>query len=1014
MSLTSVAIRRPVFSWMAFAGLLLFGGIAFDRLGVSLLPDVDFPNITVSADLPGAAPEVIEKDVVDVLEGALSSVPGVVAMTSTARQGSGSVSLELSLGQSVDSSLQEVQAAVSRSLRALPEGMQIPYVRKMNPEDDPILWLSVASDTLSRRELMGFVRDRVRDRLQTVEGVSEIGMGGYVDPNVRVWLSEEKLRKFQFSAMDVVQAIQQEHSEKPGGWMENQRAETPVRILGEARDIREFAELSLSRRGGAQNFAPVPLRDVARIELGLNDERSLVRAQGKSAISLGIKKQPGVNAVSVARAVQARAAEIRKTLPPEISLETRFDQTQFIREAVSELLFTLLLSAVLTAVVCWIFLGSWGATVNVILSIPTSVLGTLIVLMWQGFTLNTFTLLGLSLAIGIVVDDAIMVLENILRHRRLGKSASKAALEGTHEIAGAAFAATLAIIAIFIPVLVMQGVVGRYLYQFGITLSVAVAISLFEALTLTPMRLSRTQSDPRERAWIRRVGTHYLRLLKRVLAAPRRVVAVATVVSAALLAVGVFLPREFVPAQDQSRLMVRLSGPSGASLAWMDRKAKEVEAFLRTQKEVQSVFASVGAGMGGPSNSGFMLVTLVPAVKRKRSVSDLIAAWRGELKKIDQLKAFLQDPSLSSFGGRRSYPAEISIQGPDWVRLQSIALDLMKRASTSPYLVDLDNNLPEISPELQVVPNRAKARQYGVAVGDISRTVQLLIAGEVVAKFSDASGRQDVRVSLESASRNDPEVMNRISVRNQSGELIPLRNVVDIDQARAVQSITREDRMRAVRVRANIASGQSQGKAIEDLLRLARQGLPAGYSAVPAGSAKTLNETFSGLGWAILLGVLVAYMVLASQFNRYALPAVVLYSLPISMGGAFFTLWITGQKLNLFSMIGIVLLMGLAKKNAILLVEFAQQLREEGHSAYDAAIGAGEARLRPILMTSVATLAGALPAALAWGPGAESRIPMAIPLLGGIFASTLMTVFAIPALYLWAERGAPTSSRVRG
>jgi hydrophobe/amphiphile efflux-1 (HAE1) family protein len=1011
VTLSEISIRNHVFAWMLMAALLLFGGLAFERMGVSQLPDVDFPIVSISTNLEGAAPQVMEMDVVDPIEGTLTSVQGIKSITSSSRTGSANVSVEFGLDKDIDIAVQEIQSALSRVQNRLPNDMDPPTVRKSNPEDQPILWLSVNSDRHSPRDLMTLVRDQIQDRFTTIEGVGDIQLGGYAEPALRVWLNQKQLARYQLTASDVISTIQREHSEAPGGRIETSAKEFNIRTLGEAPSAEDFGKITVSRRGGSLNYLPIPLSSIARIEEGTQDIRSFSRALGKPAVGLGIRKQPGANAVSVADAVKLRMREITTQLPEGVSLSVRFDNTQFIKEAVEELNFTLVLSAVLTALVCWLFLGSWTATINVVLAIPVSIVGTFIVLHALGFTLNTFTLLGLSLAIGIVVDDAIMVLENIVRHKESGKDRMTAALDGSREITFAAIAATAAIIAIFLPVAFMEGLIGKYFLQFGVTLSVAVAVSLLEALTLTPMRCSRfLVVEPRTSRIGKAVekgfeisASFYRRLIPITLRHPWLTLLAAIIFFAGTFLVGKQLKQEFVPVQDQSRLMVRLQTPVGSSLSFTDEKLKQLEALLASRPEVESYFSSLGGFGSSAVNTGVVFLTLKPPKQRSITAAELANILRKDLKGIKDSKISVQDPSLSGFtgggGGRRGFPVEFMVKGPDWEKLVSLAYQIMEEMEKTGRMTDIDTNYQAGMPEIQVIPDRERARQRGVDIAEITQTVNVMMAGAIAGKFSQRGRRYDVRVALPPDEKASTESIRSLRVRNNRGELIPLSDVVTITQNPSLQSIFREDRQRAVSVMANVAKGSSQAEAIETVKSVSQKLMPEGYTTVIGGSAKTFEESFRGLIFALLLGIVVSYMVLGSQFNSFIHPITILIALPFSVSGAFIALYLGGQTLNIYSMIGLILLMGIVKKNSILLVEFTNHKRTEGLGVHEALVEACPVRLRPILMTSIATVAGAIPPALAIGPGAESRIPMALAVIGGVIVSTLLTLFVVPSVY---------------
>lgn len=1004
MTISEISIRNHVFAWMLMAALLIFGGLAFKRMGVSQLPEADFPNVTISVSLDGASPEVMEMNVVDILEGAVTSVSGINSITSTSRNGSAYINVEFNLEKNIDTAVQEIQSAINRVQRQLPTDIDPPSVTKSNSDDDPILWLAVTSDKLDRKALMPIVRDQIKDRFTTLDGVGDVVLSGYVDPNLRVWLKDDQLKKYQMTASDVISAIQREHSEKPGGRLETGDQEFNIRTLGEAPSLSDFENITISRRGNSLNYTPIPLKSVARIEDGTADIRGISRSQGKAAVGIGIKKQPGSNAVQVAKVVKQRVSELATQLPTSVQMAVRFDSTQFIEEAVSELNFTLIFSALLTALVCWLFLGSWSATVNVVMAIPTSVIGTFIVLQALGFTLNTFTLLGLSLAIGIVVDDSIMVLENIVRHQELGKNRFLAALDGSAEITLAALAATLAIVAIFLPVAFMKGVIGKYFLQFGVTLSIAVIISLLEALTLTPMRCSRFMTVEPRTTWFGRLiekgfeksAELYKKSLPWVLDHSFLMMALALVFCLGTFMLGRYLKQEFIPSQDQSRLSLRIQTPVGSSLGFTSDKVKEIENYFSQRPEVESYFSGMG---GSQMNLASISLTLKPPQQRKLTAQQLMAEYRKDFRKIKEAKITIFDPSLGVLGGRRSAPVAFSIKGPDWNKLISYTQTIQEKMEATGLMTDVDSNYQDGMPEVQVIPDRVKAREYGVDIAEISNAVNVMMAGVVAGKYSKQNRRYDVRVSLPNEGRSSVELLKKLEVRNNRGELVPLTKVAQIINNKSLQSITREDRQRSITVRANVAPSSSQAEALKSVQKIAQEVLPSGYFAEISGSAKTFQESFSGLLFALLLGILVSYMVLASQFNSFMDPLTILMALPFSVSGAFIALFLAHQSLNVYSMIGLILLMGIVKKNSILLVEFANHMRAQGLSLREALIEACPIRLRPILMTSMATIAGAIPPALAIGPGAESRIPMALAVIGGVTVSTLLTLFIVPCVY---------------
>ncbi len=1020
MSLSDISIRKPVFAWMLMAAMIIFGYLSMRKMGVSQLPDVDFPMVNISVSYEGAAPEVMELDVIDPIESAVLSVEGVKGITSQARLGSANISVEFNLDKDINVAVAEVEARINQAQRLLPKDIDPPTISKVNPDDRPIMWLSVTSDTMEAKDLMSYVRDNLKDRFQTVSGVADVFLGGYVDPNLRVWVDNDSLNKFQLSVTDVVGAIQAEHKEAPSGFIEDPTRERNVRTLGEATTVNEFSKLPIIKRGGAPNYVPLFLGDVVKVEEGLADVRRISRVGGKTAVGLGVRKQRGSNAVDVATGVKKKMEEMNKQLPAGLKIGVNFDSTTFIEESIHELSFTMIMSAVLTAIVCWIFLGSFAATINVILAIPTSILGSFIFLKYMGFTLNTFTLLGLSLSIGIVVDDAIMVLENIFRHHEEGKDKVKASMDGANEIAFAALAATIAIMAIFLPVAMMDGLIGKYFFQFGITISVAVGLSYLEAITLTPMRTSKFIDDTTKRS---KIGKYvdglfdkqiklYEKALDYTLNNRWKVLISSVAFFAATFVLVKWIPKEFVPAQDISSFMVRIKTTDGSSLAFTDGATKEVEAYFNSRKEIKRFFVSIGGfgGQGGSeSNVSNMFVTLHSPkdrpkdaiLGRSKKQSELLNDYREYFKKnFKKGMVFVQDTSQGGFSASgRGFPIEFTLMGGNWSTLIKSAKDTMKEMKDSGLFTDIDTDYKESVLEIKIFPDREKAKRYGVSVQEIGTTINALIGGVVVGKYSKEGHRNDIRVKMLNASKDRLEDLKKIFVRNTRGELIKLLDVVVVNELPGVQTISRRQRQRAVTIFSGIAPGKSQGEALEAAKKIANNHLPAGYTLVESGSSESFKETFRSLTFALGLGILIAYMILGAQFNSFIDPVTVLMALPFSFSGAFLGLWISGQTINMYSMIGLILLMGIVKKNSILLVDFTNQRREEGLSVSDALKDACPKRLRPILMTTFSTVAGAIPLAFSLGPGSESLKPMAIAIIGGSLVSTVLTLVVVPAMY---------------
>lgn len=1002
MTITDICIKNPVFAWMLMAATVVFGVVAISRMGISQFPDVDSPVISISVSWEGAAPEVMEHDVVEILEEALMQVEGVQAITTSSRQGSAYITVDLDLSRDVDMAMQDVQAKVFQAQRRLPRDIDPPVISKSNPEDQPIMWMAL-SGPFPQKVLSDYARYQLKDRLQTIPGVGEILMGSSVERNVRIWVDAVKLDARGLTVTDVIQALQREHLELPAGRLESRGREVNVRVLGEAFDLETLRNIAVREVAGS----PVYLKDVALVEDGFEDIRRLGRVDGQPAQGVGIKKQRGANAVALAKDVQEALEEVRAGLPEGMHLGISYDVTQFIEESVHEIQFELILSVLLTAFVCWLFLGALSSTVTVVLAIPMSLLGAVAVIYFLGFTLNTFTLLALALAVGIVVDDAIMVLENIHRHGEEGKDRVTASRDGTKQIAFAALAATLAVVAIFLPVIFMEGVVGRFFLQFGITLSIAVLLSYVEAVTLVPAlsaqilntsRENRSKMGQRADRVFARLSQTYGTALNWALARPKKILVAAAVVFA-LSVVGMFqLPSEFVPTQDQSRLTVRFQTAIGSDLEETNQLIQQAEAFLMARPEVARVYAVVG-GFTGQTNTGFMFVNLVPPNQRELGHTAIASMIRSNLNAIPGLRAVVQDPSQSGFASRRGFPVEFSVRGSDWETLISTSQDIARQLNASGLVVDLDSDYKLGMPELHIFPDRARTTDLGVPIEDVATTINAMVGGVRVGKYSVGGRRIDVRLRLLADQRARPEDITHLRVRTASGALVPLSTLVRYEERPVLQAITRRDRERAITMFANVAPGRAQDEALAMVEQLSRN-LPIGTRVVLEGASVEFRASMGNLFFALILGIMVAYMVLASQFNSFLHPVTVLTILPLSVVGALIALFAAGSSLNVFSMIGLLLLMGIVKKNSIILVDYANQMREEGLNAKDAMLKAGPIRLRPILMTATATLMAALPPAMGMGPGAELRMPMAMAVIGGLTVSTLLSLLVVPAFYV--------------
>lgn len=1009
------------------------------------MPDVDFPVVNVSLTLTGANAQVMETDVVDPIEEVLMTVEGVTEVRSISSDGSAAVTVELELSRNVDVAVQEIQTKLAQVSNKLPEEMDPPVITKSNPDDTPIIWVSLTAVDKSEKEKMLFVKDFLKDKFQKIPGVGEIILGGYVDRTINVYLDPTQLSRSEIAVDDIVNTLKEQNLEVPSGRLENRTNEISLRAVGEVPTAEQFGNIFLNSRSGSPLFRSIRLKDISIVEDGLGEVRRISRFNGISAVAIGIKKLKGANAVQVGNLVKDKVKELKPKLPKGYDLTISNDNTGYIRDSVNELEFTLIFSAILTGFVCRLFLGNWKSTGNVLLAIPTSVIGTFLFLYFAGFTINTFTMLGLSLATGIVVDDAIMVLENITRHREMKKSWFQAALEGATEIRFAALAATLAVVAIFLPVAFMKGIIGRYFLEFGVTISVSVLLSLFEALSFTPMRASlyaenKKKNDKKSifsvsaheiwNRWISKISIFkkmdpimerfleystifYERSIDFVLKFPRWIVFGSTILFIGSLGFFFLLKKEFIPPQDMGRFIVRARLPLGSSLQRTDEAMKKVEQYLIQRKEIEKYISNIGGFGGTEANTGMFFITMKemghrpknPKTGKEITQASLFSILRKDLKELVPEATFsVQDLSQRGFSAGRGYPVELVLTGPDWNTLSSLSVKILDKLKESKILLDVDTDYVAGQKELRLVTNREAAALRGVSMANVGNTVGTLMGGKNVSRFTENGRSYDVRVKIQREKGETISVIPNIGVRNTFGEFVKLKEVINIQEKEALKTITRINRERAIRVFGNPAPALGQNASTEKALEIAKEILPEGYSVAMTGSAKTAKESGNSLTLALLFGILLSYMILASQFNSLKQPLYILLAMPFSFTGALVALYVFGQSFNMYSFIGLILLLGLVKKNSILLVEFVNHVRSTGKNIQESIREGCPIRLRPVLMTSFSSIAAAIPPALALGPGAETRIPMAVTILGGMTLSTLITLLVVPAAYYLGEK----------
>ncbi len=1001
MRLPEIAIKRPVFMTMVGVALIVFGIVAFPRLALDLFPKIDFPVVNITTKLVGASPEIMEVDVTDIVEEAVNTISGVKSITSRSMEEYSVVTVEFYLERDLEQAAQDVRDKVAAIRNQLPKDTEPPVIEKISPEDQPIIWIAVWGDR-SIKDLTRYADKVLKRDIEKISGVGSVTMSGGRTRQVRIWIDRKKMESASLTADDIKQALGREHREVPGGRVENSRTEYIVKTKGEYETPQAFNDLVIAYRHGRL----IKLRDIGYAEDGLEDERSITRFDGKTAVGLSVKRQSGENTVAVAERVKAAVARI--TPPEKIHLDITFDQSKFIRRSIEDVQVSLWLGAALAVLIIFVFLRSVRSTLISAVALPTSVIATFAFIQAFGFTLNNMTMLGLSLSIGILIDDAIVVLENIYRRMEEGEPPTKAAFEGASEIGLAVMATTFSIVAVFVPVAFMKGIVGKFFFEFGITVTVAVLISLFVSLTLTPMMTSRFLSYRKKHGKLYmflekgfdRMYDVYRPLLAVALRNRWKVIATAGAsVFAGLVLFGV-LGKEFLPTEDQGRYLVRLETPIDYSLSRADGVMRKIDEQLRTRPEVKSTFYVTGSDFGSDVNKSKIYVNMKERKDRKISQIDSMKQVRDSLASVPEIKPSVELIGMVG-GGFRAVPIQLMIQGRELEDVNRRTLAIKDAFAKVPGIVDVDTSIESGKPEVRISIDRDKAANLGVSAASIGGTVNTMIGGEIVGKYKDQKEgeRYDITARLIPSEREHPEDIDSLWVRSTTGELVPLKDVTSIQTGKGPTVIMHYNRQRAATLFAATEKTKPMAEAMKDLNRIAQKNLTPELTTKYVGMADAMIDSFKNIAFALVIAVIMVYMILASQFESFVHPFTIMFSLPVSLIGAMGLLFLAGERVQIFSLIGVIMLMGLVTKNAILLVDYTITLRHRGLSREEALLKAGPVRLRPIVMTTAAMVFGMLPTALKLGEGAESRAPMAIAVIGGLITSTLLTLVVIPVVY---------------
>ena len=1007
MSLPRLSIRRYVLAFMVNALIVLYGLIGYERIGVDHFPQIDFPMVSVTTALPGANPDIVDSSITNLIETSVNSVPGIDYIQSTSSPGVSIVLIQFHLEKDVDVAFNEVQAKVNQVLRNLPDDVDPPVVAKVEVGADPVMWLALTGDR-TLQQLNQYARNVVKKRLETIDGVGEIRIGGRRERTIRVNVDLDHMTALGVTAQDLRNAFAREHIQAPGGFMVSDTAERLIKLDLEFHSPRQLEQMIVRYRDGA----PVRVADFAEVEDGLADFRQTARFNGQPTVGIGIVKVSNANTVAVVEAVEQRLEQqIRPELPPGLELSVAISDASVIRSIVAALEEHLVEGTVLAGLVVWLFLRSFRSTLIVATAIPVSLFGTVAAIYFFGYTFNQMTLLGLLLLIGVVVDDAIVVLENIFRHRETEDPDPLSAAEnGADQVVFAVVASSLTLVSIFAPVIFIQGVVGRFFQSFAVVVTVGVIISLLVSLTLTPMLCSRYLQVRQKHGrlyhaldrFLNGIDRIYQRTLDAALGLRWSVVAITVAVVACSGYLFGLVGKEFMPERDEGRFVVSFRAPLGTSIGSTDRYMQELEAVLTRHGEVQTYFAAIGSDGSGQVNRGVLVVNLVPLDQRSLAQGDLIRQLRAEMNQVPGVRVFIAE--RSPVGGQRGEPLQFALTGSELGRVAALAAELESRLRASAAMGSVDMDLQLDLPQLQVHVDRERAADLGIAAADVALAVNLLAGGFDIAKYNDDPGdgeRYDVRVKAAPEQLRNASDLTRIMLRSSAGELVRLDAVADVSAVVGPAVINRMDLQYAANF--YVTPVAPMGEAVSELYGHAAEILPLGYGVKLQGQAREFSRTAEYMVFAFSMAIVLVYMVLASQFNSLIQPLVVMLAQPLAVIGGLLALWLSGMSLNIYSMIGMVLLVGLVAKNSILLVDLTNQLRLQGRGVDEALREACPIRLRPVLMTSLTVILALLPAALGMGPGADTNAPLAVAVIGGMVSSTLLTLVVVPAVYSLVE-----------
>ena len=1006
MSLSSLSIRRPVLATVMSLAIIIFGVIGFFFLGVREYPAVEPPVISVSTSYRGANADVIDAQITEPLEESINGIDGIRTLSSVSREGRSSITVEFNLGTDLERAANDVRDRVSRAMGSLPQDVDPPIVSKADADGQPIVFLNINSEQRDLLELSEIADNVFKERLQTIPGVSRVDIWGEKEYAMRMWIDPQKLAAYNLTPLDVRNALARANVELPSGRIEGESVELTVRTMGRLMTEDDFNNL-IVKQDGTQI---VRFRNVGRAELGALNERSILKRDGRAMVGVVVRPLPGSNYIEIVDAFYERVESIKKDLPPDIELSIGFDNTEQVRESIAEVQNTVLFAFLLVVLIIFLFLRDWRTTLIPVLVIPVSLIGAFFIMYVMGFSINVLTLLAIVLAIGIVVDDAIIVLENIYKKIEDGVEPLRAGIEGTREIFFAVIATTLALVSVFLPILFMGGLVGRLFREFGLVLAGAVIISSFVALTLTPMLATRLLKQREEHSWFYRKTEPFFQWLTRGYSRSLtsfmqvRWKAMALVAGCAGLIVLFYnvLPAELAPLEDRSSARMFASAPEGMTFEYMDAYMDGLIAMIQEEVPETDAIISVtspGFGASGSVNSGFAFVILNEPQERDRSQQEIVTALMGRVRQMTGARVAVSQEETISVGRFGGLPVQYVLQAPNIQKLKDVIPEFLEAVSSDPTFAFADVDLKFTKPELRVTIDRERAESMGVSPLDVAQTLQLSLSEQRIGYFIRNGQQYQIIGQVERENRSSTLNLRSLYVRANSGELVPLDNLVTVAEESSPPQLYRFNRYVSATVSAQLSAGYTVSDGIEAMDRIAGEVLDESFATALTGASRDFVESSGSILFVFLLALVLIYLVLAAQFESFRDPMIILLTVPMALTGALLFLWYFDQTLNIFSQIGIVMLIGLVTKNGILIVEFANQKRADGQSIWQAAHDAAAARFRPILMTTLSTILGILPIALSLGAGAESRKPMGLAVIGGLLIGTVLTLYVIPVIY---------------